>query len=134
MRHLRSLILLALLLAAPVRAQPAPPPPIVYGFVSWNPVEPGMLFELRLIVDGASAIALQLPAELQQIGPATIEPSDIYVPIAVREDAPDGAYTIEATVTVSGTNVLAAVPVQVRAVSEPQPPPLWRYALPLIRR
>jgi hypothetical protein len=129
MTRLLAAILLLACLVTPARAQP----PLVWGFASANPVEPGMLFELRLIVDGASAMTLALPPELQQIEKPTIEPGAIYVPLTVREDAPAGDYTIGATVTVSGTNALAAVVVRVRA-AEPQPPPIWRVMLPVVRR
>lgn len=125
------LILLCLACTLPARAS-APP----WGIVSANPAEPGMLIELRVFVDNASAVTLTLPPEVFQIERATIEPGSVYAPLAVREWAQPGDYTIRAVVTVGGASAVVLVPLQVVAAApqEPDAPPSWRYALPVVWR
>jgi len=133
MHPMRSALALLLCLACALPVSASAPP---WGVVSANPAENGMLVELRVFVEGATAVTLTLPPELQQIGQPTIEPGAIFVPLAVREWAAVGKYTIQATVQVGQERTAVSVPLRVVAATptEPDAPPVWRAYQPLVVR
>jgi len=126
-RLLILLLLLCLACALPVSAS-APP----WGVVSANPAERGMLIELRVFVEGATAVALTLPPEVLQIERPTIEPGSVYAPLGKREWATAGDYQIKAVVSVGDVQGVVIVPL--RVVAGPEAPAVWRVALPVVVR